>query len=236
MRKFLLSCTALAALTLPASAGTLNVIELANPVPQAISSPCIICGTTVQNPIGFGFNNFDTTGHTDSVNLFSTNLFTTLASGVQSPFADNYTVGELGTALGNQFSFGIAIDVNADGHTSPMILDFFQIIDLGAPGIGDETILFQTAGPISLPDIRNGNGKGDYLITGANLGGVNIGDRIVFRAGLSSMSDGPDSFYLVAQPLAPAVPEASTWAMMLLGFAGVAVFGARKGFRKEVLA
>jgi hypothetical protein len=41
---------------------------------------------------------------------------------------------------------------------------------------------------------------------------------------------------VVINPTVGGVPEPSTWAMMLLGFVGITVYGARKGYRKEVLA
>jgi hypothetical protein len=223
IRLFLATLAATAALIVtPASAVTigLNVDPLQTLVSQSKSNPCIICGTNVQNPDGFGFNDFKTTGGTDGLVLYSTNLFTTLGNNVQSAFGDNYTAGQLDGIFTN-LTFGVAIDVNADGHSGPMILDSFQLINLGQPGLGDETVLFATNGPTAIQDIQNGNGFADYLITGFNLTGVNVGDRLVFRAVLSNMSDGPDSFYLVAQPNVEGVPEASTWAMMIAGFLGI---------------
>jgi hypothetical protein len=229
MRKLLLACTALIALTASAGAAPLTISQLPNPVPQSLSNPCIICGTNQgQQPAGFGYNDFSTQGHTETLTLYSTNLFTTLQSGAQSAFGDNYTVGQIRDFFGANFTFGVAIDVNAAGGAPPMTLDSFQLIDLGLPGLGDETILFQTAGPLTLNDIHNGNGKGDYLLTGFDLSGVNAGDRLVFRAVLSGMSDGPDSFYLVVQPNVGAVPELSTWFMMIIGFAGIGTLAMRR--------
>jgi hypothetical protein len=229
MRKLLLACTALIALTASAGAAPLEIKQLPNPVPQSQSNPCIICGTNQPGqPTGFGYNDFSTQGHTETLTLYSTNLFTTLGSNTQSAFADNYSAGQLRDFFGTNFTFGVAVDVNAAGGADPMVLDSFQLIDLGAPGLGDETVLFQTAGPLTLKDIHNGQGKGDYLLTGFDLSGVAAGDRLVFRAVLSGMSDGPDSFYLVAQPNMQAVPELSTWFMMIIGFLGVGGLAMRK--------
>jgi hypothetical protein len=94
-----------------------------------------------------------------------------------------------------------------------MVLDSFQLIDLTTA-----TILSATAGPINLPDIRPGNGFGDYLITGFNLSGISAGDRLVFRAQFENATDGPDSFYLVAQPAEAQAVEPGTWLLMAAGF------------------
>jgi hypothetical protein len=211
MRKFLVVLTLLA---LPLSASTLLTISpLVNPVPQSESTPCIICGTTqAHNPINFGYNNFDTTGNISTLTLFSTNLFASLGDGIQAALADNYTAGEILGVLLQKFTFGVAIDVNsAEGGPNPtMQLDSFQLIDLSTL-----TVLAETSGPILIPDINPGNGHGDYLLSGFSLTGVNAGDFLAFRAKFSGATDGPDSFYLVATPNAPNVPEPA--AFLLLG-------------------
>ena len=45
-----------------------------------------------------------------------------------------------------------------------------------------------------MPDIRNGNGSADYLITGFDLSSVALGDRLLFRAEWSGASDGGELF------------------------------------------
>jgi hypothetical protein len=64
-------------------------------------------------------------------------------------------------------------------------------------------------------------GSGDFIVsTRASLGCVD--GEVCMQA-----NDGPDSFNAV-NLLAPTVPEASTWAMMILGFLGVGLFGMRR--------
>lgn len=213
-RRLLLACIAL---VLPAGASTLLTIgPLPNPVPQSQSEPCIICGTTqAHNPPTFGYNNFDTTGNTSMLTLFSTNLFESLGDNAQETAPNDYSVGEIEGVLSNNVSFGVAIDVNsAEGGNPPTIMQLisFQLID-----VTTQTVLFQTVGTTALPDIRPGNGKGDYLISGFNLTGDNLGDRIAFRAQFSGATDGPDSFYLVTQAQVEETPEIVTWVMMLFG-------------------
>ena len=195
----LLACTALAT---PASADAVNnlsigVLPAANVVPQSASDPCIICATTqAHNPVGFGYNNFDSTGNDSSFNLFSSNITGSFGNNDQTTVTP-YTGGQLRTFLQNvgdiNLTFGVAVDVNTahNGET----LEVFQLIDLDAP-IGSK-IIFDLSMPFAMPNIRNGNGSADYLITGFDLSNVNIGDRLLFRAQWSGASDGGESFYIV---------------------------------------
>lgn len=201
----LLACTALAS---PASADAVNnlgLITIPDPdvVPQSASAPCIICATNqAHNPTGFGFNNFDSQGNDSTFNLFSTNITgasVALPGGAEDQTnVTPYTAGQLVNflqSLGASLTFSVAIDINTTGAKSEF-LDFFQLIDLGAPGIGDETVLFDRRN-VALPGIHNGNGAADYLLTGFDLSGINIGDRLLFRAQWHGAVDGGESFYIV---------------------------------------
>jgi len=201
MKKLMLAATMLCALASGANADALNNLTigaLPNPVPQSLSNPCIICATMTQQPVGFGFNNFVSQGNDTAFNLFSSNITGAFANGDDINVTP-YTGGQLTTFLQNlgdiNLTFGVAIDINTahGGET----LEKFQLINLDAP-IGSK-IIFDFTGSLLLPDINNGNGKGDYLISGFDLSSVNIGDRLLFRAQWSGASDGGESFYLVPQ-------------------------------------
>src|SRR5215471_8624675 len=75
--------------------------------PQSTSNPCIIAGTTCQQPAGFGFNNFTQSGSISSYNMFSTTPTSQVDDGVKGT---PYTVAQLTGAVGS--SFVVAIDVN----------------------------------------------------------------------------------------------------------------------------
>ena len=115
------------AVALPQAASAIS-LTLSGPIagntagPQSSSNPCIIAATQCQQPAGFGFNNFTSSGAISSYNMFSTTPTATVADGVQGT---PYTVAQL-VALGST-SFLVEIDVNttaAAGET----LQLFQVI------------------------------------------------------------------------------------------------------------
>src|SRR5262245_55154614 len=60
--------------------------------PQSASNPCIIAGTQCQQPAGFGFNNFTSSGAISSYNMYSTTPTANVADGVQGT---PYTVAQI---------------------------------------------------------------------------------------------------------------------------------------------
>ena len=220
----------------------LTVTTLANPVPQSQSAPCIICGTNQgQQPALFGYNDFSNHGSDTSFNTFSTNI---------NPGSGGVVVGDLeANAVGYSasflqnflnaggtdplFHFGVVIDVNtaSGGET----LNSFQLIDLSKPA--GQRIIFDLAGlPLALPDIQNGNGKGDFLISGFDLSlgcrssgsfvlancVIQPGDSLLFHAAWSGASDGAESFYLVVVPTVVDAPEPLSIAVLGMGLIGLA--------------
>jgi hypothetical protein len=213
MKRLLLAGAMLCALALPAHATSLSVGALADAdvVPQSASDPCIICATTqAHNPNGFGYNNFNSTGNDSSFNLFSSNITGAFANGDDTTVTP-YTAGQLRSllmTLGDAgLSFGVAVDVNSTGAKSE-VLTQFRLIDLDQAGTGPlgSLVLFDLPAPFAMPDIRNGNGSADYLITGFNLSAAGIlpGDRLLFQASWDHAVDGGESFYIV--PIITAVP------------------------------
>lgn len=226
--KFGLMAGALCALAFstPAKADVINnltitALPVGQIVPQSQSNPCVICGTNAQNPPNFGFNDFSSNGNLASYNTFSTNI---LGGGLLVNSDQNLAIPYTGTLLENflnaggtdpTFSFGVAIDINtASGQPIRETLTSFQLIDLSKPA--GQRIIFDFTGSLVLPDINNGNGKGDYLITGFCLScaGVLPGDNLIFHAAWSGATDGAESFYIVTtQPIAD-VPEPGTLGLM----------------------
>jgi hypothetical protein len=216
----------LGALSAPASANLLSIsiLPTADVVPQSASDPCIICATMqAHNPAGFGFNNFINTGHTDAGNFFSTALVGgSLASGDEVD-AVPYTVGQIGSALADHLSFGVAIDVNSAQGAAPMTLDEFRLWRVDTNNTNIDLLSFFD-GPFLMPDIRTGNGSADYLLSGFDLSGLNIGDRLIFQAQFHGGTDGGESFYIVPQVSADTpIPAAAL--LFPAGVVGVGAFG-----------
>jgi len=245
MRKLLLATTALLALSAapPASAATIDLfavtaststLTLIPVVPggnQPLNNPCLICGTNQPaQPAGFGYNNFDATGNVSDYLMFST--ATVGGSLSQDTLGTGYQVGDgsilraylLSQASGTTFSVGI--DVNESN--SAQTLESFYFLNLT-----DMTVLASYSpgpGGTALPAPNNGTGYPDYTLSGFNIdrGDISIGDEVIFFARWSGANDGAESFFLVAEPNVAAVPEISTWLMLLAGFAGIGGMAYRK--------
>ena len=191
---------------------------------QPQNAPCLICGAT-QPPrrAGFGYNNFTSQGNLTSFNMFSTNLGGQQGSNL--PNGDQIDAvpysGALLEALG--LSFAVAIDINtASNHET---LTAFQLIDLSKPA--GSRIIFDFTGSLALPDINNGNGKGDYLISGFDLlaAGVLPGDNLIFHAAWNNASDGAESFYIVPTLAVPGPIVGAGLPGILAFLSGLVMFG-----------
>ena len=195
--------------TAPANADVINNLTISkitapDEVPQSKSNPCIICATTASQPAGIGYNNFNSTGNDSSFNLFSSNITGAFANDDQTTVTP-YTAGQLRNflqALGFALTFDVAVDINTTVKNSEY-LNYFQLIDLGAPGLGDETVIFDLRN-YAMPEVNQGNGTADYLISGFSLAGLADDTRLLFRASWSGAVDGGESFYIV--PRLTAVP------------------------------
>jgi hypothetical protein len=182
---------AMLALTAAASATSLT---LSGPIagntvgPQSSSNPCIIAATQCQQPAGFGFNNFTSSGAISSYNMFSTTPTATVADGVQGT---PYTVAQL-TAAGLT-SFVIAIDVNTT-NAAAETLQLFEVIDKTT-----NTVLYNYIGPTVIGGVNNnGNGFADWTLGTVNLASLASTEQILFHAVWNNASDGGESFFLVA--------------------------------------
>jgi len=198
---------------------------------QPTNVQCIICGDNQpQQQLDFGYTNFKNNGGLSDIAYFSTNVskggnpgFDTLGIPYSGDFLRAYLLATGATT----FSFNVGIDVN-DTNT-PQTLESFYMLNV-TQGLVLAAFSPEPGGYL-LTNANNGTGFPDYTLGTFTLAlgtpQFNAGDQILFFARMSGANDGPDSFFLNPTPQA-AVPELSTWMMMIVGFLGLGGLAMRK--------
>ena len=127
--------------------------------PQSTSAPCVIAGTQCQQPAGFGFNNFTSSGAISSYNMFSTTPTATVADGVQGT---PYTVGQIRAA---GFNAVRCCDRRQHDSRGGETLQLFEVIVNGV-------VAYNYVGPTLIGNVaNNGNGFGDWSLGAIDLSG-----------------------------------------------------------------
>ena len=108
------------------------------------------------------------------------------------------------TALGGNLTFSIGVDSNQAGSDTQVLESFWflnfttkQVLAVFSPGPGGYDI----------DPLNNGTGFPDYTISGFDLSGVNVGDRIGFFARITNANDGPE----LVLPVGAAGTRPSGW-------------------------
>jgi len=172
--------------------------------PQSASNPCIIAGTQCQQPAGFSFNNFTSSGAISSYNMFSTTPTANVADGVQGT---PYTVQQIDDVT-NNLPFSVAIDVNTN-NAAGETLQLFEVIVNGV-------VVYNFVGPAPIGGIAsNGNGFGDWSLGTIDLSSFSQNSTVLFHAVWGGASAGAESFFIVGSQAA--VPEPAT--LLLFGSA-----------------
>ena len=248
MRKLLLTATALIAsmAVTPASADTVRlggidwntdntqILQVTPVVPggnQPTNVQCIICGDNQpQQQLDFGYTNFKNSGNLSDIIYFSTNVSKGGDPGTDTlgiPYSGDFLRAYLLASGATTFSFNVGIDVN--DTNVPQTLESFYMLNV-TQGLVLAAFSPEPGGYL-LENANNGTGFPDYTLGEFTLAlgtpQFNEGDQIIFFARMSGANDGPDSFFLNPGVQA-AVPEPASWALMLLGFAGVGFMAYRK--------
>jgi hypothetical protein len=158
------------------------------------------------------------------------------------------TLSTVGWLSGNDVS--IAFNSDQSGQTGITLQTL--TLNLWAPNGTTPLGSFSLAGPITFSAadlaLQQGNGAAlfDFVLTPlekiaftAAIGAGDGSDIISLSASLGCKpaavgcsglpsNDGPDSFLAVLAHGAPGVPEPSTWAMLILGFAGIGFMAYRR--------
>ena len=182
--------------------------------PQSSSNPCIIAATQCQQPAGFGFNNFTSSGAISSYNMFSTTPTATVADGVQGT---PYTVAQLTGAVGSIFNVAIDINTAAGGET----LQLFEVIINGA-------VAYNFVGPTVIGNVaNNGNGFADWTLNTISLAGLAPSATVLFHANWNNASDGGESFFLVSGTPSQ-IPIPGALPLFATGLAGLGLLMRRR--------
>ena len=124
------------------------------------------------------------------------------------------------TGAGDIITFELPQDPTPDSYTLDQFFTFNSVDGTydGVPAVFDVATFWnpdQDTGDLHLDDFSPF--FGDILYTGSE-------SSPTFKTGTFDISDGEFGYVLTIA----AVPELSTWALMLLGFAGIAFFGYRR--------
>jgi hypothetical protein len=178
-------------------------------VPVGAQAALLFSGGTVVSPSGFDPNGpagslSVTAGLKDAaISTSSTGLLTATFLGFESQLTDTFTFSLASGTLSNHGVLGTTIS----GIVSSGNLNFA----FGGGGVGSS---YAVLGQFSFPAFLPLTASGAYdLILGFNDGSGADYDDLVVGLKLSSV---------------PPVPEPSTWAMLLIGFAGIGVAAYRR--------
>jgi len=159
---------------------TISEVPLNSPLQEQTNRPCIFGGNDCNSRVTAEINAFTTTP--------TGNGGTNVAWDLESP---EYSVAAIRLLYGNNFLVGLDFS-QAQGQED-------QVLGLFAMSVNG-TVVDIFLGPQAVPptDAGNaGNGFADYLLTGFDLSGFALTDRVQFHAIMSVANDGPDQAFLI---------------------------------------
>ena len=151
------------------------------------------------------------------------------------------SLGGFGAPGSGSGTFTVTTGANGDlitGMTGEIGGNSVTLLPLGTSGSDDLLFPIGTSfkGGVSVVDLDTSG-----IAVSTTLGDFHIfGDGSPFSIGTVSGNDifetGPNGFGVGTLAVAAAVPEPSTWAMMLLGFCGLGFIAHRRRFRNTALS
>lgn len=154
-----------------------------------------------------------------------------------------FTFNDLGITNANRLALVVNLNESngANSENPPSVIE--QSLSLIGYGANGNTVFTANATPgLTLDQVANGLGNSGLVFTLSPAEATELNNdlsknpSLVFgvSASFSSAVGGPDAIQAAA--LTTAVPELSTWAMMIIGFAGLGFFAYRKKNNSFLLA
>ena len=220
---------------MPLSANATVTLTLSDPISdedkiqQTAQTPSIFAGAVPTQLAGFGWEQFPSGGKPQTYDAFTGSMavdWENAATGNSGDVSGNdYTVGQITSALGGVSVFDIGIDSNSNKAASEVLELFEVLVDTG---MGFE-VEFSFNTPSSIAPINNGTGFSDYILSSIDLSGFDDSDLVKFHVVISGAVAGQEQLFLIGEEqiflTAAHVPvPAAVWLFgsALLGFIGIA--------------
>lgn len=165
---------------------TLTAVALDDPLQQQTNNPCLLGGNDCNSRRTTEINDFTPTPTGNNTDVISWDL--------ESP---EYSVAAVRLLFGNNFRVGLDFS-QAQGQLDQVLALFAMVVIDGDTNVASVADIW--TGPQAVPPTpagNAGNGFADYVLTGFDISGFDLNDRIRFHAIMPVANDGPDQAFLL---------------------------------------